>query len=118
VIIQEEQKTIIPREQSEKPRCPTCSANCNDSAQLFREYNFGKYNDKAPYTKMHNDPSLNYKVYNGKGFLGHCKNMLKRIHQCQSLGTWLDIISLRALFDLDNPTPLLDQGRAQAPLPI
>jgi hypothetical protein len=116
--IKKQQHIIMPRAQSEKPRCPTWSANGNDAAQLFREYRFGKYNNKTHYTEIHKDPSRNYKVYSDNSFFGHCKMMSNSFLQWQYLGTGLDTIRFRALVDLDTPPSLLDQGRAQAPLPV
>jgi hypothetical protein len=72
-------KTIMPRVKSDKLRAPTWNANGGDAAQLFRDCHFGKYSDKTPYNEIHNYPSRKYSVYNAKGFVGHCKKMLKRV---------------------------------------
>jgi hypothetical protein len=108
----------MPRAKSDKPRAPTWNANGCDAAQLFRGYHFGKYSDKTPYNEIHNDPSRKYSVYNAKGFVGHCKKILNRVLQWQSLGTGLDTIRLKELFGPDKPPSLLDQGRAQDPVPV
>jgi hypothetical protein len=44
--------------------------------------------------------------------------MLKWVLQWESLGRGLDTIRFKALVDLDNPPSPLDQGRAQAPVPV
>jgi hypothetical protein len=85
----------MPRVKSDKPRAPTWNANGFDTAQLFRDYHFGKYSDKTPYNEIHNDPSRKYSVHNAKGSVGHCKKMLKRVLQWQSLGTGLYTIRFK-----------------------
>jgi hypothetical protein len=44
--------------------------------------------------------------------------MLKRVLQWQSVGTGLDTIRFKKLVDIHNPPSMLDQGRAQAPVPV
>jgi hypothetical protein len=108
----------MPRAKSDKSRAPTWNPNGCDADQLFRDCHFGKYSDKTPYNEIHNDPSRKYSVYNAKYFVGHCKKMLKRVLQWQSLSQGLDTIRFKELVDLDKSPSLLDQGRAQAPVPV
>lgn len=89
---------------------PKWNKNGPFAAQLFRDFYFGKYEEKTTVKEIHADATRSYSQLSLNGFHKHVKDTRNRVINYKRLGTGLDSEEFRNLVKLNDPPPPVDRA--------